>query len=483
MPGVRTIGDNVFEGTLLTKVEMPAVTILGFRAFYSATNLTEVSMPKVEKISDQAFWNTSVKSLTLPESVTELSGSTFSGMNLEALTISLKTLENATISPTAFATAFSWTPTITLTGVAEKTVTLNEHSVSIDDKTINMSQSPDFQITNITDITNSTIINHSGAAVTIDGKTLADNNVLVVGEVENNAYLAGLSVDEGTLTPAFSNLTTAYQVSLSNEVSDLVVTAVPQSDKASVTINGTAANTENEYTVTCPLGVGDNTITVIVAAADGTTTQTYTIHATRNEALQDLKISTPEELLAFAQDVNNGRYNDADDITVELTQDIDMNGKEWTPIGTSSGWFKGTFDGKGHTIKNLALSSNTKNGLFGLAFYCTIQNVNVSGTYHREAATSRTYEGIIAADAQHAIIKNCTSDLTVTGDMSYAAFGGIVGMARNSSQIIDCTSNTTINASVSPDNGSSSTFNYVGGVVGWIYSSNVVVKTAPIMDP
>ena len=208
---------------------------------------------------------------------------------------------------------------------------MHSNGLSVDGKDIlfaeGLGNNVPFHITNVENITNSTIINNSGEDVTVDGKTLFDNNALVVGELTNNAYLAELSLDNSKLTPAYSNLTTEYQALVTNEVSALAIKAVPQSAQASVMINETAANAENDHTVTCPLEVGENTITVVVTAADGTTTRTYTIQVIRNEVLQDLDISTPDELLAFAADVNSGKYNRAEDVTVVLTQDIDMTGK------------------------------------------------------------------------------------------------------------------------------------------------------------
>lgn len=339
--------------------------------------------------------------LTIPESVTALTESPFWGLNLASFTISLKTLETAAISESAFDRAFIRDSEITLTGIDGRTVTLHSNGLSVDGKDIlfaeGLGNNVPFHITNVENITNSTIINNSGEDVAVDGKTLFDNNALVVGELTNNAYLAELSLDNSKLMPAYSNLTTEYQALVTNEVA---IKAVPQSAQASVMINETAANAENDHTVTCPLEVGEDTITVVVTAADGTTTRTYTIQVIRNEVPQDLAISTPDELLAFAADVNSGKYNRAEDVTVVLTQDIEMTGKNWTPIGNNSGYFRGTFDGQGHKITNLTLSSETKyNGLFGLAYACTIKNVSVSGTYARQEKASRTYDGGIAGEA------------------------------------------------------------------------------------
>lgn len=78
-------------------------------------------------------------------------------------------------------------------------------------------------------------------------------------------------------------------------------------------------------------------------------------------------IGTGAELAWFAQKVNGGSTK----ISGILTADIDLAGYEWTPIGTASKQFAGTFDGQNHTVDNLSInySSTTPiplyRGLFG----------------------------------------------------------------------------------------------------------------------
>ena len=75
-------------------------------------------------------------------------------------------------------------------------------------------------------------------------------------------------------------------------------------------------------------------------------------------------ISTPEQLVEFAVAVNSG----ANASTGYLTEDIDMSsiGAEFIPIGSGKCPFKGTFDGRGHRIKNLAISGMSGVGVFGV---------------------------------------------------------------------------------------------------------------------
>ena len=100
-----------------------------------------------------------------------------------------------------------------------------------------------------------------------------------------------------------------------------------------------------------------------------------------------LEISTPEELLAFAEDVNSGSYNGLTDAVVELTADIDMSGYDWVPMGDmDKRWFSGTFEGNGHTVSNLSITEGAVDtygsyyGFFGHTWDAVIRNVNVSGS-------------------------------------------------------------------------------------------------------
>ena len=100
------------------------------------------------------------------------------------------------------------------------------------------------------------------------------------------------------------------------------------------------------------------------------------------------QIGTAEGLKWFRDKVNNAKTPDETKICVELTEDIDLSGEEWSPIGIGQGvyWgslsYSGTFDGKGHTIKNLSIDNSSANfvGLFGYVLGGTIRNLTVSGS-------------------------------------------------------------------------------------------------------
>lgn len=135
-------------------------------------------------------------------------------------------------------------------------------------------------------------------------------------------------------------------------------------------------------------------------------------------AAEDVTISTLGELEAFRDAVNNGDTYAGK--TVILVNDIDMSekygegeGKEsWTPIGTSSKKFSGTFDGSGHEITGLYINApnDREQGLFGCIEYAEVKNLGVSGTVIGEWDV-----GGVAGYSGYSSITNCYNTGTITG--------------------------------------------------------------------
>lgn len=120
------------------------------------------------------------------------------------------------------------------------------------------------------------------------------------------------------------------------------------------------------------------------------------------------------------------------DLTVSciLMDDIDYNDKEWTAIGDPGNQYAGTFDGGGHTIRNIKINGNAQNnGLFGyIAGGGIVKNLTVKNA---SMTTSGTKYGIIAA-WNDGTIENCvvlSCDITGSSDyvgcISYQNFGRI----------------------------------------------------------
>ena len=114
------------------------------------------------------------------------------------------------------------------------------------------------------------------------------------------------------------------------------------------------------------------TATITAACGEAKATCAVTVKAPVAPAQKDgvYQIGTADELVWFAKQVNGGSTA----ISGVLTAEIDLNGFDWTPIGSSAKKFSGSFDGAGHTIKNLTIDYQTAKsgerlylGLFGYA--------------------------------------------------------------------------------------------------------------------
>ena len=105
--------------------------------------------------------------------------------------------------------------------------------------------------------------------------------------LSNVATLANLVPDEGTLSPAFVSSTTSYADSVSTAIAGITLTPTTTDSTATVTINGITV-ASGTASGDLPLAIGDNTITVIVTAQDGVTTDTYTVDVYRGATMGSL---------------------------------------------------------------------------------------------------------------------------------------------------------------------------------------------------
>jgi len=172
-------------------------------------------------------------------------------------------------------------------------------------------------------------------------------------------------------------------------------------------------------------------------------------------------IANADQLRWFAAQVND---NSKSTICAQLTADIDLGGREWTPIGKGSSYantYKGTFDGNDHEIKNLYVTGATSNhyGLFGvLGAGGTIRNLTVSGRVEITGSGGSSYGigGIVGQLGGAGTIENCTNKAAVSGNFNTA---GIVGRVGSSGGTIRACANL----------GDISGSNSVGGIVGYAY--------------
>ena len=473
MPEVVTIGENVFEKTALTKVDMPKVKTLGYRAFYNVYgDLEEVNMPIVESIGKSAFNGAGIKKISLPDTVKTIGEDAFFDNPIEYFSVSVKTFlaEDGSLAEYIFGESDLENAVIELRTDGED-VTLTPNGVTVSDKTVSFREDT-FCVTDVV-CESGNITNQTGSVVRVNGEEVQNNSVKPVGsDIKNDAYLSVLTMDAKYLEPVFGNLEENYKAECNYDMEVTNITAKPSDALASVTINGTAANIENNYTVTIPLTEGENIITIMVTAQDGVTTKTYTVTMQKNAKPQDIKIGTADELMAFAAAVNQGVYTGFADVTAELTNDIDMAGQEWIPIGnTDEKYFSGTFDGNGYTISNLSITHNTPGeylGLFG-ATMATILDVHVTGSLHNTLSEARGSNfGVIAGLIQDGSITGCTTDFEITGEndaLFGMCIGGIAGQT-NGGKIENCVSKANITGQPYEA--------YVGGIAGAIVGTQVI---------
>ena len=185
---------------------------------------------------------------------------------------------------------------------------------------------------------------------------------------------------------------------------------------------------------------------------------------TKNDPYQ---IGTAEGLKWFRDKVNNAAKTEDSKICAELTEDIDLSGEAWTPIGIGNHFYSGTppyagiFDGKGHTIKNLSIDSSKQYvGLFGYVYGGTIRNLTVSGSVKGSEHT-----GGIAGGAESSTFENCANQCAVQGGTT----GGIIGFVSDSEDLTvrDCYNVGRI---------TTTTGNNVGGIIGQCINKFVTIR-------
>ena len=305
----------------------------------------------------------------------------------------------------------------------------------------------------------------------------------------------GQTVTYGSPTLRFTHRTARVTIVLTDYTEGL----------ASVQLTGLSTEGDNPDIIT-PYDKGSNTYTALVApqsVAAGTTfitctftngktfvykmknaadwqaggeyTYTVSLAAAKGYIIEDdgsYTVTSADGLMNIAELVNGGKSN----INITLDTDIDLTGKDWTPIGTDyDNSYKGTFDGGGHTITGLTFTTNDKYaGLFGyIGDAGTVKNVVMEGVLITSNNGLSRAGGV--AGYSRGTIENCSVSGSVSGTVSV---GGVVGTQWGGS-ITGCSSSATVKGTVD-----------VGGVAGLTNSNatltacyatgNVTLEISPI---
>ena len=223
-----------------------------------------------------------------------------------------------------------------------------------------------------------------------------------------------------------------------------------------------------------------------------------------------ISITTVDELLQFANAVDNGEYDDKTDAVVSLDADLDLTGVAWKPIGSvfdGEGnllhYFGGKFYGNGHTISNLDFSENYGKaeypvfGFFSVAYGAEISGLTIQGKLD-VSNSGYVFFGTVAGVAENSKISDCVSDVSftdtntyvngtaalcgyainstiehcqnkgnfsITTDTTSLQMGGIVGLAENST--VQYCANTGDMTSWTP---------HTGGIVGQLYQGSKIIN-------
>ena len=223
-----------------------------------------------------------------------------------------------------------------------------------------------------------------------------------------------------------------------------------------------------------------------------------------------ISITTVDELLQFANAVDNGEYDDKTDAVVSLDADLDLTGVAWKPIGSVFDGegnllhcFGGKFYGNGHTISNLDFSENYGKaeypvfGFFSVAYGAEISGLTIQGKLD-VSNSGYVFFGTVAGVAENSKISDCVSDVSftdtdkyingpaalcgyainstiehcqnkgnfsVTTDTTSLQMGGIVGVADNST--VQYCANTGDMTSWTP---------HTGGIVGQLYQGSKIIN-------
>ena len=290
--------------------------------------------------------------------------------------------------------------------------------------------------------------------LTLNGQTITVGQTSEEINVENGAYTVALTQSggtDGTLT-----MTIATQPE-KNYVTNSVTATVG---------NASASWTRDTTTRARTLSVRADTKLSLTTNDEGKTFTLTGIPSNATSCTIDVKFSqdsgytiaddgtymvyNADGLKAFADEVNGGNRS----LKCTLTADINLTEQSWTPIGSYSNRYTGTFDGAGHTISNLNINtSNNDVGLFGFVDGGTVKNLNLTNVSVSGGTGVGGVVGTNGGTIQGCMVSGSVSGNDLVGGVAGDNFGTVKGC---------CFAGDSVSGS-----------NYVGGVVGHYYTGSI----------
>ena len=465
---LRSIGINAFHGcSKLTSITIPvSVTSINRGAFYGCSSLTSVTFPENSQlisIFDEAFYGCSkLTSITIPVSVTSISERAFYGCSSLTSVTFPENSQLISILDEAFYDCSKLT-SITipsgLTSIMKSTFCRCSSltSITIPKSVTSIGQNAFYDCSSLTNITISESVTSIGqnafrgcsslASITIPGSV----TTLPLGTFAECKSLTNVTINEGVTSIGNSSF---------SDCSKLLSIIIPSSVKS---IGDSTFDFCSSFTDVHYLGSAEQWNDISIGSDNDALTKATRHYYDANGFCTDkdhkgeyepatlnaegyYEIENGGQLFWFAQQVNGGgeegRY-----LNAILKQDIDLEGRPWTPIGTSGGTdsqsFRGVFDGNGKTIRGLYVNAQRS----ALGFFGEVR-------------------------------KGVVKDFTIYGDVflngKYNYIGGVIGSAcgiqgENGSTISGITS--YVNVTLGEGTHGS---NHVAGLIGYVNHNTTV---------
>lgn len=354
------------------------------------------------------------------------------------------------------------TVTVTAKRVYTVTFTGDNATVTVGDKTVTSTpviegESVNFTVTPVygyavTEVTaGGTALTGENGVYTLPGVGMDTDVAITTEDVSQTTYTVTFTGENATVKvddEAVESATVNWDGSVS-----FTVTPADGDKVSSVTANGTALTAvRGVYTLS---NVTEDVAVTVTTKAVGSTTWDGTVDSSfrSGSGTEDdpYIIASADELAYLAKQVNATKpaSNPLADAYFKLDADLDLDGKTWTPIGKSLYYFTGTFDGGGHTISGLSISTTSNyQGLFGYVKDGTIQNLVVSG-----AVKGGQYTGGLIGYASSVTLINCGNEVDVTGTKQV---GGLIGHVSTLVTLINCSNEANVTGT-----------QQVGGLIGY----------------